>query len=421
MSLLADLLNALSDRRYVPFGLTGRAEQSLPTLCDDLLSRKGEASGAALARLILDTYAVQGKDEKRAFFEYLAGTLDLDGAAVRAALSAYEATPDKTTYARYLAASEPRRQELIRRLNQVPGATAQLVALRADLLRMQAGDPRLGAVDRDFQHLFRSWFNRGFLVLVPIDWESPAAVLDKIIAYEAVHAIDSWDDLRRRLEPGDRRCFAYFHPAMPDEPLIFVEVALTPGVAGSVQALLATDRTPLDAALADTAVFYSISNCQAGLAGISFGNALIKQVVADLSRAAPQLRTFVTLSPVPGLRQWATEHGADLDAVPAERQRALAARYLTEARDAHGRPRDPVARFHLSNGAQLHDIHAGADTSPTGVQRSAGVMVNYLYDPARITQNHEAFATTLQVAAHGRVRTLARTAPLEPDNGAAKP
>src|SRR6056297_2602739 len=208
-------------------------------------------------------------------------------------------TPTAVTYKRLMQAGEPKRQEVIRRLNKVPGATGALVEMRADLLRHLHEAPEIGVLDLDFKHLFKSWFNRGFLVLRPISWESPAAILEKIIAYEAVHAIDSWQSLRARLEPRDRRCFAFFHPAMPDEPLIFVEVALTRGVPGSIQGLLAEPREPLPAAEADTAVFYSISNCQPGLAGISFGNSLIKQVVEDLSRELKGLKTFVTLSPIP--------------------------------------------------------------------------------------------------------------------------
>jgi malonyl-CoA decarboxylase len=409
MSLLADLLTTLSDRRYVPFARAGREDVAIEALCDELLTSRGEATGGALTRQVLDRYAGLDAAGRLAFFRHLVGALDIDTGAVRAALDAYAADPSVETYRALGAVSEPRRQELIRRLNQVPGATGRLVAMRADLLALRAEAPELGILDIDFRHLFASWFNRGFLVLRPINWESPAAILEKIIAYEAVHAINSWKELRARLEPPDRRCFAFFHPAMPDEPLIFVEVALTEGVAGSVQSLLAEERKVLAAAEADTAVFYSISNCQAGLAGISFGNSLIKQVVADLSRELGNLRSFVTLSPIPTLRAWLTETGQDATDDP-ERLRALAARYLTEIRDARDRPRDPVARFHLSNGALVHDVHGAADLSPRGLSQSGGAMVNYLYDPARISQNHEEFAARRQVAASAKVRGLARQA-----------
>jgi malonyl-CoA decarboxylase len=309
-----------------------------------------------------------------------------------------------------MAVSEPPRQELIRRLNQVPGATKALVAMRADLLRLGRGDDALEALDLDFRHLFASWFNRGFLVLRPINWQSPAHILEKIIAYEAVHAIDSWEDLRLRLEPSDRRCFAFFHPAMPDEPLIFVEVALTKGVPGSIQALLAADRDLIEDEKADTAVFYSISNCQEGLASISFGNSLIKQVAADLSLELPKLSTFVTLSPIPGLARWLAAEGHDAGVLEADQLLAFAAHYLVEAKRGDGLPLDPVARFHLGNGALVHKVHGRADLSEKGLGQSHGVMVNYLYDLKRVSQNHERFATSHDVAASAEIRSQSAAA-----------
>jgi malonyl-CoA decarboxylase len=328
---------------------------------------------------------------------------------VRATLAAFESAPSRTSYGAFMDAAEPPRQELARRLNQVPGATGQLVAMRADLLRLMRDDPGLGVVDLDLKHLFSSWFNRGFLVLRHVSWSSPADVLEKIIAYEAVHAIDSWDDLRRRLAPQDRRCFAFFHPAMPDEPLIFVEVALTRGIPGAIHDVLSEERAAIPATGADTAVFYSISNCQAGLAGISFGNSLIKQVVADLAQELPDLKTFVTLSPIPGLSRWLSQTGRALPEEPQAR-RAIAAHYLLDARREDGTPVDPVARFHLGNGASVLAVHAGADLSPNGERQSGGVMVNYLYDLAQISQNHERFAGAGRIAASSGVRSLAASA-----------
>jgi malonyl-CoA decarboxylase len=243
-------------------------------------------------------------------------------------------------------------------------------------------------------------------VLRPINWESPAHILDKIIAYEAVHAIDSWDDLRRRLEPEDRRCFAFFHPAMADEPLIFVEVALTKGVPSSVQDLLSEDREAIIAEEADTAVFYSISNCQAGLKNISFGNSLIKQVAMDLSLELPGLQTYVTLSPIPGLNGWLDDQNIAAAPEDEDRMRSLAAHYLLDAKRAGGAPRDPVARFHLGNGAVVHKLHARADISPKGMAQSSGVMVNYLYDLKKVSQNHERFATTGKISASSEVRSM---------------
>jgi len=406
MSLLADLLSTVFERRYGP-GRGARSDpRPLPELAADLIGAKGEISGLALARSILDGYAGSDDAGRLAFFRHLAQDMAIDPDRVRAALDGYEAGQSRTSYRDFMAAAEPPRQELIRRLNQVPGATGALVEMRADLLRLGQGEDPLMALDLDFRHLFASWFNRGFLVLRPISWESPAHILEKIIAYEAVHAIDSWEELRRRVGPADRRCFAFFHPAMPEEPLIFVEVALTRGIPASVQAVLAEDREELAEDQADTAAFYSISNCQAGLAGVSFGNSLIKQVAADLSMRLPGLKTFVTLSPVPGLTAWLHEEGLEHDPDDAAQTRALAARYLLHAKGRGGLPRDPVARFHLGNGASLHRIHARADMSSKGQAQSAGVMVNYLYDLSKISQNHERFAATQEIAASQEVRAL---------------
>ncbi|MCZ0812391.1 MAG: malonyl-CoA decarboxylase [Pseudomonadota bacterium] len=412
MTLLADLLSTVFERRYRPFALRRRGTRPLPELADELVGAAGETSGVSLATEILSGFGEMEDDDKRAFFSHLATEMNIDPEAVRAALDAYEQAPSKATYRAYMAAAEPRRQELIRRLNGVPGATRTLVEMRAELLRLGRGTPELEALDLDFRHLFASWFNRGFLVLRPINWESPAHILEKITQYEAVHAIQSWDDLRRRLEPQDRRCFAFFHPAMPDEPLIFVEVALTRGTPGSVQALLTSERSTLREDEADTAVFYSISNCQAGLASISFGNSLIKQVAADLSAELPGLKTFVTLSPIPGLTRWLDSEGYEWQGASSEQMRALAAHYLLNAKLDNGDPVDPVARFHLGNGAIVHAVHAEADTSENGQAQSGGTMVNYLYDLAKVAQNHEQFATTRQMVATSEVRSLASSATL---------
>ncbi|NCW31404.1 MAG: decarboxylase [Alphaproteobacteria bacterium] len=306
-----------------------------------------------------------------------------------------------------IATVEPARLQLIRRLNQTHDATAKLVKMREDLIRFLPEHPHLGKLNVDFKHLFASWFNRGFLVLRPISWSSPADILEKIITYESVHEIENWDDLRRRLQPEDRRCFAFFHPAMPDEPLIFVEVALTKGTPNSIQTILLENRDVIPAEKADTATFYSISNCQAGLAGISFGNSLIKTVVQHLLRELPQIRNFVTLSPIPGLVKWLHESGQfDADAT-AETHRQQAAYYLLNAKHHSGQPRDPVARFHLNNGALIGAVHANADKSKNGIAQSCGVMVNYRYDLSRISENHEAFANQQTVIAEKPVKALA--------------
>lgn len=410
MSVLADLLSTLFDRRYRAGSQRDLDDRPIEDLIAALLGSLGEVSGMALARQILDRYAGFDDAARAGFFAHLLRDLDVDPQAVRDTLAAYETDPGKASYGAFMRAAEPRRQELARRLNQVPGATRQIVAMRADLLRLAREQPRLAVIDLDLRHLLQSWFNRGFLVLRPINWESPANILERIITYEAVHAIDSWDDLRRRLRPPDRRCFAYFHPSMPDDPLIFVEVALTRGIPGSIQAVLAEDRRVLDPGGADTAVFYSISNCQPGLAGISFGNSLIKQVVEDLSRGLPGLATFVTLSPIPGLMAWLQATGQAQGLDDPETLRQLAARYLLQAKRDDGTPRDPVARFHLGNGALVEAVHAGADVSANGIAQSAGAMVNYRYDPKRISRNHEGFASAGAIAASGEVKGLVRQA-----------
>ena len=408
MTILADLLSTMFERRYRPFGQDRPSTRPIAALTADLLGSAGETTEQALAQDILGKFASLDDAGKLAFLQHLARDMNIDPEVVRSALDAYEQAPSKATYRAFLNAAEPQRQELIRRLNRAPGATGALVRMRADLLSLAGDDPELAALDLDFRHLFASWFNRGFLVLRPISWESPAHILEKIIAYEAVHAIHSWDDLRRRLQPKDRRCFAFFHPAMPDEPLIFVEVALTKGIPGSIQALLAEDRAALNPEACDTAVFYSISNCQAGLASISFGNPLIKQVAADLAAEQAGLKTFVTLSPIPLLTKWAARNDIKMPDTPAMR-RALAAHYLLDAKGRGDAPYDPVARFHLGNGALVHAVHADADSSANGVANSGGVMVNYLYDLSAVSQNLENFATKGKIVASAEVTALAKT------------
>ncbi len=431
---LPDILGSIFERRYASTAAFDK--RPIEEMCEALLTEAGEVSGLKVARAILTRYGQMNETEREVFFRHLTEELDVDTQDVEASAKAYgkERTPENLQ--RLTCASEPRRQELLRRINQVPGATAQLVAMRLDLLDLLTAHPEFGRTDLDFVHLFTSWFNRGFLVLRRIDWDTPANILEKIIQYEAVHAIDDWDDLRRRIEPDDRHCFAFFHPVMPEEPLIFVEVALSNGIPGSVQEVLAEDRDILTEEQADTAVFYSISNCQRGLSGISFGNSLIKQVVEDLSRDLPQLKNFVTLSPVPGLAHWLErpaiedeESGPsslleasrvavqDEDPTPLQEldaeARYWAAYYLVEAKRQNGLPLDPVARFHLGNGAQLYDVHAMADVSTNGLNQSCGVMVNYLYDLARVEQNHEQFVRSQTVAQSRAIQSLLRAGPPE--------
>ncbi len=404
MSYLGGLFSTVFERRFARSVSTDAAGLGLDELCLQLLGAQGEVSGLTRAGLILDKFASADAEEKSRFFQFMMNDLEIDPVEVVETLKTYKETPSRRSYLAYSQASEPKRQELLRRLNRVRGGTQRLVSMRKDLLKMIRDDQKIEPLDVDFQHLFASWFNRGFLRLKPINWSSAAEVLEKIIAYEAVHAIDSWDDLRLRLQPTDRRCFGFFHPAMPGEPLIFVEVALTKGVPNSIQNLLATGRDPIEAEDADTAVFYSISNCQPGLAGISFGNSLIKQVAADLSQDLPGLETFVTLSPIPGMSKWLAQ--AENNKLRDAPLQAQAAYYLLEAKRDDKLPVDPVARFHLGNGAEIHAVHADADTSENGLSQSDGVMVNYLYEMSQVTTNHEQFVTDKTVAASKDVRAL---------------
>jgi malonyl-CoA decarboxylase len=388
--------------------------RSIVDQCRSLMAARGESSTLRQAASVLATYRTLSPEARTGFFEFLADELDIDPAELRACVDAYAETPGPETLEAVHVAAEPARQDLFRMLNQADGATAHLVAMRRDLFALMRDNPDFGRIDLDFAHLFNSWFNRGFLMLHRINWNTPATILEKIIAYEAVHQINDWDDLRRRTQPPDRRCYGYFHPRMPEDPLIFVEVALTTGVPVSVQDVLAEQRTPIAAEQADTAVFYSISNCQAGLKGVSFGNSLIKHVVSDLSAELPRLKTFITLSPIPGLRRWLDEQGAGVGTgeaavAPApETLRHLAAAYLATARRADGLPLDPVARFHLSNGARIENVLAGADLAPNGLRQSHGVMVNYRYDTRHVEARSERFAADASISLSRQVQALAR-------------
>lgn len=403
--------------------------QDLAALCASLLSQKGDVLGTAMAREALDAYGAQDMEGRARFFRMLSETYEADHDQILAAAEAYRAAPTPKNREALAHAAEPPRQEILRRMNMAPGGTRALIAMRQDLLRLMREHKDLAPVDTDFRHLLSSWFNRGFLNLRRIDWQTPAHILEKLIAYEAVHEIVGWDDLRRRLEQ-DRRCFAFFHPALPDEPLIFVEVALVQGIAGAVQPLLDRDGAPGYPEKADTAIFYSINNCQSGLRGISFGNFLIKQVVEELRQELPKLKTFATLSPVPGFCDWlgwkvkdGSLSDADRDAVAAldrpdwardteaaaslrEPLLRLCARYLAGEKRG-GKPLNAVARFHLGNGARLEHINWMGDTSDNGLRQSAGILVNYLYDLRALERQHEAYANDGTVAVSDEVAVLA--------------
>jgi len=406
---MAHTMQTLSDSRKAKPAQLDRARQ----LASTLLSERGEGSGAQIARELLKVLRALDATDRHSFQRHLATEFHPDKAALRSAAERYLADSGAETAAALAQAADPPRQELLRRMNVAPGSTGALIAMRSELTAHLHDEPELKLLDADLRHLFASWFNRGFLELRRIDLQSPAAVLEKLIAYEAVHEIKGWDDLRRRLAP-DRRCFAFVHPALPGEPLIFVEVALVQGLAAAMPPLLAreTDEeaAQAQAARADTAIFYSISNCQDGLRGISFG--LIKQVVEELHAEFPQLERFSTLSPVPGFRRWLMRRlaeGSDPDAAllpelerdgwwhdlaQSEKLRPalmrLCALYLTR-QPSPGSRIDPVARFHLGNGARLERINWLGNAAHCAIQESFGIMVNYLYDHESIEDNHEAF------------------------------
>ena len=408
--------------------------------CRKLLSERGEAAGVSQAKITLDLYRELDKKEQRRFFSALSTEFSPDPMLVLAAAEAYAAQPTAAHLARLSVVAEPPRQELLRRLNRAPGGTAAILDMRERLLEVKREERELEALDWDMRHLLSSWFNPGFLQIVRVDWHTPAYLLEQIIAHEAVHEIRDWNDLRRRLDV-DGRCFAFFHPALPDEPLIFVEVALMNRMADAVPPLLDAHSVSNDPLKATTAVFYSISNCQPGLRGVSLGNFLIKNVVDVLSREFPRLKMFCTLSPIPGFATWLNAQlsdknakrsddmakalravagalGSDVTKVAAdpalaaerlqqieEPLRRLCATYLTQASESGDAALDLVARFHLNNGAKMERINWLADPSRKGLRESLGLMVNYLYELKTIEANHQKFVDG-EIVASRHVRAL---------------
>jgi malonyl-CoA decarboxylase len=433
VSFLQELLSSIAERgrQLLPGSLARAQRGGIEALASALLTGRGEASGVAMATEILARYRLLDDPERQEFLAFLAHTMQPNPDDVASAARAYLASPGPAAVGALQKALESPLQEFFRRLNLASGATAEIVALRRDLLAQ--GNPGLAVIDKDLRHLLESWFNRGFLVLRRIDWQTPAAILEKIIAYEAVHEIQGWDDLRRRLDPVDRRCFAFFHPSLVDEPLIFVEVALMSEIPDNIRSVL--QEAPKDGehiAEPTTAVFYSISNCQEGLRGISFGNFLIKQVVEELLKERASLKTFVTLSPIPRFADWLARLLTDPDTtlLSGEERARLAlvteedwiytygneavrpllmragAYYFLNAKNKDGYPLDPVARFHLGNGARLERINWQGDLSPKGLREAHGLMCNYRYEPRDIERNHEAYVNEGVVAASRQVHAL---------------
>ncbi|MHA1564265.1 MAG: malonyl-CoA decarboxylase [Alphaproteobacteria bacterium] len=431
-SVFSELLGSIAERslNMIDLGRTRSAPASsdrIVEFCRALLSSKGEATGIALAWQIHSGFEQLSNEQKAAFFHALSVEFGPNAESLKATAQAYLKEPSEANAIRISAAAEPKRQELIRRLNQAPDGTRRLVNMRSDLLAAMETDPDLHLVDLDFEHLLYSWFNRGFLELEQINWETSAAILERIIHYEAVHEISGWEDLRSRIDPPDRRLYTFFHPRLANDPLIFVEVALTTDTPDSIQGILSTDREPIPASAAKTAVFYSISNCQTGLRGISFGSFLIKQVVETLKRELPGLRDFITLSPIPGFADWLETQSvvtplvrnadgrwdwvdqAEPNQRPEQTMPGLAAHYLLNEKNNAGFPRDAVARFHLGNGAILDRVIWAADTSPRGLKQSCSMMVNYRYKLEDIEKNHEAFVNSGSIASSNPVSRLAKT------------
>lgn len=426
-------------------------------MADCLENRGGDVSARGRAAALGQVYLALDPEGRHKFLRLMAENFGVDQASVESAISDFRRAD--TAEARIAAQNGLRGtlmapwRNLLTQFNALPDGVKFLVDLRAELLPLARKDPLLKCLEQDLREILVSWFDVDFLELTQITWDgTPAAVLEKLIAYEAVHEIQSWDDLKDRLD-SDRRCFGYFHPRMPDEPLIFVEVALVNGIADNIHDLLDRDAPVTDPKTADTAIFYSISNAQQGLAGISFGNFLIKNVASSLAQEFPNLKTFATLSPVPGFRKWFDETVADGDPkllLPNERKAMnaalgvdkgakgamktaletsdwiedevikgafeapltrLIARYLLEAkiknRSTGGdRARDPVTHFHLTNGARLERINWLGDQSANGLRQSAGMMVNYLYDLSKIEDNHETYTSSGQVTVSTAVKGL---------------
>ena len=382
-------LNRLGSKRF------GKLHNNINKAVDSVMSTTGEVSSLVYAEHLLNLIEDQDDKGLKKFLKDLLKNYDIDTKTLLKDIKNYSSNKNAENFEKLRDSSEPDWIELFRRLNSTSNGTYRLVKLRERIRSLN--DEDLRTFDLRLLKLFKYWFNPSFLVLEKIDWETPANILEKIIEYEAVHEINSWDDLRARLAPIDRQCFAFFHPLIPNDPLIFVEVALTTGIPKSIQKIISLDRQEIEIEDANTAIFYSISNCHNGLLGISFGNFLIKQVANNLKRELPDLNQFMTLSPLPGFMKWMEEYS------PISFERCIekncddeeliknAVKYLTKSERKDGMPNDPVGRFHVGNGASLERINLNADISAKGLSQSYGIMANYMYDLAVVEQNHEIF------------------------------
>ena len=410
MSFFQNLLSSIMERsllkssyfRSKDFGIL---HEDINQALDSVMSKSGEISSLVFAEHLSSLIEALNDEEFIEFFETLHAKYDLDAEALLRASNEYSKNKTQKNLELIFQASEPQWVKLFKRLNTVSEGTLRLVRLRERIRSLKQASPSLEFFDRSLLKLFKHWFNPSFLVLESIDWSTPANILEKIIAYEAVHEINSWDDLRARLAPDDRRCFAFFHPLMPNEPLIFVEVALSNKIPNTINEIITIDRSVTLNQDINTAVFYSISNCQEGLSGISFGNFLIKQVAHKLKQENDGLDKFVTLSPAPSFVRWLEENSINLDS-DEDMLLKQALIYLTASDREDGLPNDPVAKFHLGNGAILERINLNADLSSKGLMQSKGVMVNYLYNLDTLEENHELFFKTKEVKQSDAIKSL---------------
>ena len=410
MSFFQNLLSSIMERsllkssyfRSKDFGIL---HEDINNALESVMSKSGEISSLVFAEHLSSLIEALNDEEFIEFFETLHAKYDLDAEALLRASNEYSKNKTQKNLELIFQASEPQWVKLFKRLNTVSEGTLRLVRLRERIRSLKQASPSLEFFDRSLLKLFKHWFNPSFLVLESIDWSTPANILEKIIAYEAVHEINSWDDLRARLAPDDRRCFAFFHPLMPNEPLIFVEVALSNKIPSTINEIITIDRSVTLNQDINTAVFYSISNCQEGLSGISFGNFLIKQVAHKLKQENDGLDKFVTLSPAPSFVRWLEENSINLDS-DEDMLLKQALIYLTASDREDGLPNDPVAKFHLGNGAILERINLNADLSSKGLMQSKGVMVNYLYNLDTLEENHELFFKTKEVKQSDAIKSL---------------
>ena len=391
----------------------GELHKDINKAADSVMSSSGEVSSIVFAEHLLHLINDQTDEELLVFLNYLLTEYDIDTESLLENVQAYQSERNQDNLTLISSSSEPKWIELFRRLNAAPAGTHKLIKLREKIKYLLAeGNLELESLDKGLLRLFKYWFNPSFLVLEKIDWSTPANVLEKIIEYEAVHEINSWDDLRARLAPSDRQCFAFFHPLIPEDPLIFVEVALTNKIPETIAEVIRIERDEIENDQINTAVFYSISNCQNGLSGISFGNFLIKKVAHKLRQEIDGLDNFLTLSPLPGLMRW-LENNAPLSYERCKNktiedndliQKTI--KYLTESNRNDGLPNDPVGRFHLGNGAILKQININGDLSNKGLDQSNGVMVNYLYDLDTVERNHELFVQTKEVLLSNELKSF---------------